>query len=220
MLIAPALSAEWIRSRLLRIALEKGNLTNREQPTIGIRLRFREVVPDVLLLNLRFELMIEVPEVVPETGVMRIGYRCPSFIVTDAMTVCSREPSCLLQLEPAPRATPLEDCHLTAFLTLSDEAAQYMRRDGTQRDWRNQVARVRFYHPFHRIKKRRTVKNPDYEPMQTMHVSTVWDAVPRSMQMEDTGSLEDYLRSVDDAFCEFGDTTSLQTDDVAAQTGN
>lgn len=202
MFVTPARSAEWLRRNLLRIRLESVNVSDRERPIIGLKLYFTAIVPEVVPASLRFDLMIEVPEIVPETGRMRMGYRCPSFIVTDAMTHCSAKPCCSLELQPAPRRTTIDDCHLTTFLTLADEAAQYARRDGSQRDWRNQVKRIRFWHPEYRDRRLHTAKNPDFEPMQTVHVSTIWDAIPRTMQTEDDRTLEDFLLHADAAFDE------------------
>ncbi|WKZ28912.1 MAG: hypothetical protein QY323_05300 [Patescibacteria group bacterium] len=201
MFVTPARSAEWLRRNLLRIRLESVNLRNRERPVIGLKLYFATIVPEVVPASLRFDMMIEVPEIVPETGRMRMGYRCPSFIVTDAMTHCSAKPCCSLTLQPAPRSALLDDCHLTTFLTLADEAAQYARRDGSLRDWRNQVKRIRFWHPEHRDRKH-TAKNPDFEPMQTVHVSTIWDAVPRALQSEDHHTMEEFLCHAEQAFDE------------------
>lgn len=200
MYVTPAQSASWIRKRLLRIEFLGSGAEDCGYTRIGLRMYFKEVVPELLLLDLRFELMIEVPEVVHETGKMRIGYRCPAFVVTDALTVCSSPPSCRLELRPAQRISEDEDCHHTTFRTLADEAAQYARRDGTPRDWRNNVVRLRFYHPARRAKKQRTVRNPDYDPLQTVHVSTVWDSVPRALQKEDAQTLEEFLEDADRAF--------------------
>ncbi len=184
MIIAPARIADWLRDRL--------------------RLTFTEEVPVGVLLDLRFDLMIEVPEMANQA--LRIGYRCPAFIVTDAMSIPGDLPGCLLELTPAPRTSRQHECHLTTFRTLADEAAQYLNRDGTPRDWRDQVVRLRFYHPLHQAKGRRTFKNPRYRPMPIVHVSTIWDAVPKTLQKEDDGTMDDYLRRADLAFDEvFGE---------------
>ncbi len=214
MFITPARSAEWLHRNLRRVRLENVNLNDHERPIIGLKLYFATIVPEIVPASLRFDLMIEVPEIVPETGRMRMGYRCPSFTVTDAMTHCSANPCCSLKLQPTMGQDSHDENHLITFQTLADEAAQYARRDGSQRDWRNQVKRVRFWHPEHRDRRRHTIKNPNFEPMQTVHVSTVWDAIPRALQTEDQRTLEDFLLHADRAFDEaFGEcmTSELMT---------
>ena len=198
----PEDSVLWIKDHLQDIRLECGNTTDPDDPSIGLRFMLKAPISERLLECIGFDLLVPVQEMAPD-GTFGTTYHWASFFITDMLCVCGQDKNWMLELSPIPRVRGAWNCHLTTFNLLVNEASRSRFLDGTPRDWRHLIAKVRFYHLAFRVLGRgETLKNALFAPVDSVPISEIWSAVPPAIQSRDTSSLEDLLHQADLAFGE------------------
>lgn len=198
----PEKSASLIKYHLRKIRLEPGSLSDPDDPSIGLRLMFKTPVPERLLECIGFDLLVPAQKKAPD-GTFEDAYHWASFFVTDMLCVCGQDRNWMLELSPIPRVRGAWNCHLTTFIVLVNEASRSRFHDGTPRDWRHLIAKVRFYHLAHRtMGSGEMFQNALFAPIDSVPISDIWSTVPPTIGCTDTLPLEDLLCQADLAFKE------------------
>ena len=189
--------ATYLHERVRSIDFDKPGF-NREDPAIGLTFLMKEPVPDYLFLRLQFDLLIPMPANAERNGqrtTQAIGFQ-----VDDVLAIAID--AYRLSLRPRPRTGPLDDDRRMAFLSLADGASLHRLKDGSPRDWRHDVIRVRFHHA-KQPQTRHAVRNPRYAELPVAGLSTLLAQLPKKGGREDDRqALDELLASADAAFSE------------------
>ena len=188
--------ANWLRPRIERMDFGKADF-DRNAPSIDLTLSLREDLPDCIFEAFRFELLVPTGYApAPGRRAEHPMHFAIAVRLADLDLQLGRWPKALIRLEPAPRETRLSDCHLTALLTLAEEAARFHRPDGTLHDWREEVEGLRLRHAGD-ADRHFNLRNPLYAPLDIRPFKT---GLPTSGKHEP--SLEELMDMAGDAFSE------------------